>query len=393
MPGINFFYLILLATVVSILLREIKLPYAIALVLVGLAVGWLKLMPRAELDPHILFTLFLPPLLFESAIHLKTEELVADWRPIAILAVAGTLISAAVISAFSIYWLGFPLAIALVFGALASSTDPISVIALFKKLGVGRRLSLLMEAESLFNDGVSIVLFSVCMKVIEGGSNSFLDGIGQFIWTTIGGCSVGFAVGYLSSRLTHSFDDHLLEMMITVVVAYGAYILAEHLHLSGVIAVVFAGIVTGNYGLRSGMSEQSQLSIISLWEFGAFFVNSIVFLIVGIEAGHSNLWQAKYTALVAFSIVLLGRAAAVYLLAPVIKLVRGGIPGKWFHLIFWGGVRGALPMALALGLKDDFPLKQEIILATFGAALFSLLIQGLSMGGLVKALALGKAEN
>jgi CPA1 family monovalent cation:H+ antiporter len=383
--GINpFFWLLLIASIVAMLGRRFRIPYALALVITGLLVGAPHLLPQARLQPQLLFSVFLPPLLFESAIHLRVDLLRRNWQPIALYAVLGTLISAFVVGGLMAWTL--PLPIALVFGALISPTDPISVIAVFKRMGVGKRLSMLVEAESLFNDGVAVVLFGVLLEGAAGGSISLARGIQQALITVVGGAAVGTGIGALASRLTREFEDHLLEIMLTTVAAFGSYICAETVHVSGVIAVVAAGLVVGSYGMRTGMSPTTRLAVSSFWEYAAFAVNSIVFLLVGIEVTSHDLWKEIGPIAGAAAAMLVGRAAAIYVLSPVVNRLRGDVPLPWQHVLFWGGLRGALPMALVLGLEQRFPQRNLLVVLTFGVVLFSLLAQGLSIERLLKRL-------
>lgn len=383
-----YFWLLLIATVVAMVARRFRLPYAIALVVTGVAIGQPRLLPHAQLEPHTLFTVFLPPLLFEAAIQLHFEELRERWRTIALFALFGTVISAAVVGGLTTWLVGIPLLPALVFGALTAPTDPISVIAVFKRLGVGKKLTLIVEAESLFNDGVAVVLFGVLAAAATGGRASVPDGFLQFAVVVLGGTAVGLGIGWVASRVTQAFDDHLLEIMLTTIVAWGSYLGAEAVHVSGVIAVVAAGLMVGNYGMPSGMSPTTRMAVSSFWEYAAFAANSLVFLLIGIEVSFVNLWADVPSVLGASFIVLVGRAAAVYVLAPIAARSDGPIPGSWRHVLFWGGLRGALSMALALGLPRDFPNRETLVVLTFGVVLFSLLIQGLSIGGLLKRLGL-----
>ncbi len=384
----QFFWLLLIASVVAMLGRRIRIPYALALVITGLLVGAPHLLPRAHLDPTTLFTVFLPPLLFESAIHLRLDVLRHNLKPIAIYALGGTLISTFAIGGLASWALGLPLPVALVFGALISTTDPISVIAVFKRLGVGRRLSLLVEAESLFNDGASVVLFKVLLAAALGASVTAASGVQQFLVVVAGGAGIGAGIGALGSRVTREFDDHLLEIMLTTVVAFGAYLCAEALHVSGVIAVVVAGLVVGNYGMQTGMSPTTRLAVTSFWEYAAFVVNSMVFLLLGIEVTVVNLWSHAGPLLIAIGTVLVGRALAVYGLSPLVNRLRGEVSFAWQHVLFWGGLRGALSIALALGLDPRFPHRDTLVVLTFGVVLFSLLGQGLTIGPLLRRLRL-----
>lgn len=390
----QFFWLILIAAVVAMLGRRIKIPYALALVLTGLLIGAPHLLPQVHLDPHILLTVFLPPLLFETALNLRVEALRREGKSIAVYALGGTLLATFVVGWLAHWTLNLPFNIALVFAALISTTDPVSVIAVFKRLGVGKRLSLLMEAESLFNDGASVVLFSVLVGVAMGGSVTLAAGVQQFFVTVIGGAAVGGGIGTLASRITREFDEHLLEITLTTIVAFGSYLAAESLHVSGVIAVVSAGLVIGNYGMKTGMSPSTRLAVASFWEFAGFVVNSIVFLLIGIEVTFVNLWGEVGMVAGAIGVVMVGRAAAIYGLSPLVNLFKGNVPFAWQHILFWGGLRGALSMALVLGLPPAFPYRNTLVVLAFGVVLFSLLVQGLTVGPLLQrfGLVLGRSR-
>jgi CPA1 family monovalent cation:H+ antiporter len=204
---------------------------------------------------------------------------------------------------------------------------------------------------------------------------------GRFAWVMLGGIAVGATVGALASHATKAFDDHLLEIMLTTIVAYGAYLAAEGLHVSGVVAVVAGGLVVGNAG---PMSRDGQVAVHAFWEYAAFVANSIVFLLIGIQAFHVAWWTRWELVLGAIAAVTLARAASIYLLAWPLKL-----PATWQHLLVWGGLRGALSMALALGLPAGFPYREQVLSMTFGYVLFSLLAQGLTVGKVIRRLGLG----
>ncbi|MEN6348887.1 MAG: Na+/H+ antiporter, partial [Syntrophomonas sp.] len=389
----TFFWMMVIASIVAGAARYIKVPYALALVITGLIVAPTNILPQVHLEPHILFTIFLPPLLFESAINMRVGMLRTNWVPISIYSLAGTLLSTFVVGGLAAWILDLPLLVGLVFGALISPTDPISVIAIFKQLGVGKRLSTIMEAESLFNDGIAIVLFTLLVDAATGGKVSVLSGIQSFIMVVAGGAIIGAVIGTIASRITREFDDHLFEIMITTIVAFGSFLSAEALSVSGVIAVVAAGLVMGSYGMQTGMSATTRLAVSSFWEYAAFAVNSIVFLLVGFEVTFVNISAKIPLILMAMLVVLIGRAVSIYGLAPLINKLHGKLPLRWQHILFWGGLRGAIPMALVLGLGRSFPERNELVLLTFGVVLFSLLVQGLTIKNLLQRLGLGRKRS
>lgn len=379
------FWLILIAFIVALIARRLKVPYALALVITGLAIGIPRLMPQVHLEPTLLFTVFLPPLLFEAAINLRVEALRRDWQPIAIYTLGGTLFSTFIVGSLVAWALGVPPAVAFVFGALISATDPIAVLGIFKRLGAGRRLTLIMEAESLFNDGVAVVLFTVALAVAAGNPISLVGSVWQFLWLMVGGIAVGAGIGAVASRVHFDLNDHLIEIMLTTVVAFGAYLSAEALHVSGVMAVVSAGLVIGNYGMQAAMTPGTRLAVTAFWEYAGFVVNALVFLLIGIEVAYVH-WADKLgIVLLSVLAVLIGRAA-IYPLSLLVNFIGGEVPRAWQHILWWGGLRGALSMALVLGLSRDFPQRETLVAATFGVVLFSLLGQGLTIGPLLKHL-------
>jgi CPA1 family monovalent cation:H+ antiporter len=383
----SYFWLILIALIVALVTRRTRIPYALALVITGLAIGIPRLLPQAHLDPGLLFSVFLPPLLFESAINLRIEPLRRNWKPITIYTLAGTVASTFIVGGLAARALQIPVAAGLVFGALISTTDPISVIAIFRRLGADRRLTLIMEAESLFNNDTAVVLFTVMMGVLAGGHISYAASIWEFARLVVGGALLGIGCGWLASRVHYELDDHLVEITLTSVVAFGSYLSAETLHVSGVMAVVSAGLVIGNYGMQNAMSPGTRLAVSAFWEYAAFVVNSIVFLLIGIEVAYVR-WQDKiFTTLGAIGAVLLGRAA-IYPISLLVNRLKGDVPRAWQHILFWGGLRGALSMALVLGLDHRFPERDTLVAGTFGVVVFSLLAQGSTLGALMRRLGL-----
>ncbi|MBP1764379.1 MAG: Na+ antiporter [Firmicutes bacterium] len=388
MEYLSFFWLMLLASIVAMAGRFIKIPYTIALVLTGLIVGYYNLLPGIYLEPHVLFAAFLPPLLFEAGINIRFRPLQRQWLIVSMFSIVGTLISTLIVG-YGMHWvLGFPIMAALLFGAIISPTDPISVVALFKRLGINERLSMIVEAESLFNDGIAVVLFSVIQGVIITGTFSFSQTVFMFVVTVCGGGIIGGLIGAIGSRITKEFDDHLLEIMLTTVVAYGSYLAAESIHVSGVVAVVAASLVVGNYGMQRGMSPASRMAVLSFWEYAAFAVNSMVFLLIGLEMFAIPMAMDGKVVVIAIAVVLLGRATSIYGLSFLLSIVGQYILAKWQHVLVWSGLRGALSMAMVLGIGASVPEKEILIPIVFGVVLFSLLGQGLTIEPLTRKLGL-----
>jgi CPA1 family monovalent cation:H+ antiporter len=239
--------------------------------------------------------------------------------------------------------------------------------------------ALLIEGESLLNDGTAVVLFEILLIGVIGGKLSLFRGIGQFCLAVAGGLVLGVALGYVANKIAAKVNDAPIEITLTTILAYGSYLLARHLHLSGVIATVAAGLMVGNLGGEKVMSAQTRTAMLSFWEYAAFVINSLVFLLIGLEVHVSELLHAWRPVLFAIAAVLIGRALSVYLLVPASNLIAPRIPSRWQHVLVWGGLRGALALALALSLDSSFPYRGQILDMTFGVVVFSILLQGLTM--------------
>ncbi len=375
--------LLLIASVVAVVARRFKIPYTVGLVLIGLALGLLSAQ-KIDVSPQLILALLVPPLVFDAAFHISLDNLRRDFWLILLLAVPGV-----ILTTFMVGWLvaqgtGLAIPIALVFGALVSATDPVAVVALFRRLGAPRRLQVLLEGESLFNDGTAIVMYSLTVAIVLSGQFSLAGNIANFLTVAGGGLLVGIALGMLASEMIRRIDEPLVETTLTVVLAFGAYLLAESFHVSGVLAVVAAGLVNGNAGPH-GMSPTTRIVVYNFWETGAFLANSFVFLLVGFAIDISQLianWKAIGWAILA---VLVARAVAIY----GFSLFSKQIPTNWKHILYWGGLRGAIVLALALSLPTQGVFRTERIqlqAMAFGVVLFTLLVQGFSMGWLTRRL-------
>lgn len=378
---------------VAMAVKWVKLPYAISLVIVGLLIGVFHLLPTVEMTPELILLVFLPALLFEASWNIDLKELKKNWLAIFLLSVPGVVISMAVIALFMHFTIAMPLAPAFLFGAMISATDPISVLALFRKLGINKRLTMILEGESLFNDGTAVVLFKLILGIIIASTQfSFLQTAGSFTMVVLGGAVVGCMLGYAASRITAFFDDHLLEITLTTILAYGAFLVAEQLRVSPVISVVAAGIVLGNYGSRSSMSATTRLAVNSFWEYAAFLVNSLVFLLIGLQVKFDLLQKYLVPIAVAILAIMVARAFVVYGLTPLFSR-SAPIPWKWRHLLWWGALRGSLCMALALSLPLGMEFRELILITTFGVVLFTLLVPGLSIDPMVKLLKMNSTDS
>jgi len=369
------------------------LPYTVGLVVAGMSMAISHIDLGMSLTHDIIFDVILPPLLFEAALNLHWGELKRDAAPIMVLSGAGVLISATVTYLGMHQFLGWPTAPALAFAVLIAATDPVAVIALFKDLGIDGRTRLLVESESLFNDGVAAVLFALALTWISSAPTGV--GLPWYLLITMsgGGILIGLIVGLAGLLVAGRTGDHLVETAVTVAASYGAFLLAENFHFSGVLATIVAGLVIGTAGVRAtgrrlGLSRQGRIFALAFWEFLAFMANSAVFLLIGVSASRIDFNALGYTSLfVAIVIMLVGRAASVYPLSFAFRSSRWRIAMAEQHVLFWAGLRGALALALALSLPVGLPMRGAVIIATFGVVTFSVIVQGLTMPALLRRVA------
>jgi CPA1 family monovalent cation:H+ antiporter len=396
--GVEFLiWLLIAASTIAVLAKYLRIPYTVALVLGGLLLSLLRLPFLSPLQPDqrphwltpdVILILFLPALVFEGSVKIQVRDLLRDWAPLLVLANVGVLL-ATFVTGYIVHWaLGLPILIALLFGAIISATDPISVLAIFKTLKMDKRLSVIIEGESLLNDGTAVVVFQILSAGVVAGGLGGGKGIGQFLLAVVGGAVLGFGVGYTGSKITQTIDDPQIEITLTTIIAYGSYLLASHLHWSGVIATASAGLIVGNFGTKKDMSDQTRTALESFWEYIAFVMNSLVFLLIGLEVHVDSLAHAWRPIFFAIAAVLIGRSLSVYLLVPVTNIFVENIPVRWQHVMVWGGLRGALALALALSLDNIFPYRDRILDLTFGVVVFSILLQGLTVKPLLRVLGL-----
>ena len=376
--------LLVIAAVVAMLTKRLRLPYSAGLVAAGVCLAALPFAPTVTLTKDFLFTVLLPPLLFDSAFHIHWDRLRRNALVIGLLATVGVVLSASVTAMGMHYvahwqWIG-----ALVFGALIAATDPVSVIATFKEAGAHGRLLVLLEAESLFNDGTAAVAFGVVAALAEGLQLTPAHIAVMLAQTIGGGVLCGAAVGAGSLLLMGRTDDHLVEITFTTVAAYGSFLLADHFGLSGVLATITAGLVMRNFTSLEGITQRGREAIQTFWEYAAFVATSMVFLLIGIQQSHHNFLAVWLPTAIAIAFVLLGRGAAVYGVCLAFSRSSLRVSAKHQHLLFWGGLRGALALALALGLPAQMPLREEIIAVSFGVVAFTIFVQGLTMTPLLR---------
>ena len=377
--------LLLIVSLVAIAVRRLHVPYTVALVVVGLLLTTQSTI-QFDLTPELILALFVPPLVFEAAFHLNFNELRRNLATILVLAVPGVILTTLMVGGLLILGTSLSLPVALAFGALISATDPLAVIALFRLLGVPKRLATLMEGESLFNDGTALVLFNLMLAVVLTGQFSLLGSLVDFIRVSIGGIALGLGLGWVISRLIALIDDYLIEITLTTVLAYGAYLLAEQFQFSGVLAVFAAGLFCGNMSSQ-GMSPTTRIVLFNFWEYVTFLVNSLVFLMIGLKVDFFALLNAWQPILWAIGAVLLARVVVVYGLNWLTGRLAEPISLRWQHILAWGGLRGALSLALALSLPEAFgPDRYLLRTMAFGVVLFTLLVQATTMNTFIHRL-------
>jgi CPA1 family monovalent cation:H+ antiporter len=355
--------------------------------------GLLHAFEPPHLTQRLLFTIFLPGLLFEAAYHMPFRAFWRNRTTIFSLAIPGVaaaigltaLILASVAGTFPVLS-GFDWRHALVFGALIAATDPIAVVALFKTLGVPKRLAMLVEGESLLNDGTAIVFFTLILGIVSGEAFVPQKIAIDFVRIVGVGALIGGVIGMGVSQVIRRLDDPMIEITLTTIAAYGSFIAAEAFHDSGVIATVVAGMICGNYAARTGMSPSTRVAVATFWEYVAFALNSIVFLLIGFEVKLGALFESWQLILAAFLAVLAGRSVVVAVSTWLLSRTPERLPRGWGIVLTWGGLRGGLSMVLVLSLPRDFPFRDLLTTMTFGVVILSILGQGLSMGPLLRRL-------
>lgn len=401
---IVFVLLLIMISAVAIVVRKVRLPYTVALVVAGLALavlpteGLIKLPEGVialpfnngasdEVTSQLILALLVPPLVFEAALRLNLRTLRREWLPIFLLAVPGVLITALLVGNVVSLTLGIPIALAMVFGALISATDPVAVIAFFRTLGVDKRLSILLEGESLINDGVAVVLFTLAVAAAGSAAiqPTLLQGMAEFVRVAGGGVLVGLATGLVAAQIISRLDDRLVETTLSMALAFGSFVGAETLDVSGILAVLTAGLVIGSLDLQK-LSPTTRITLYNFWDLLAFVANSAVFLILGLQINIGELIDQAGAVAIAVLAILASRALVVYGAAWLSSRGHDPIPIRYRHVMFWGGLRGAVSLALALSLTG--PGAENLQLMTFGVVLFTLLVQGLTIEPLIKRLGL-----
>ncbi|WP_263080397.1 cation:proton antiporter [Endozoicomonas sp. Mp262] len=407
LPVLIFTGMFMLTTASAIGLKFLRVPYTIGLVVIGMVLGgvakhsdFLAPVLQVELTHDLIMYVLLPVLIYDAAINIKLPMLVKELVPVLMLAVVGVVLSTLVVAGLLGYLTPMTMAGALLFGALISATDPVAVIALFKEVGAPERMSLLMDAESLFNDATAIVMFGIVMAVVQTGQGfgveMLLGAIWEFCRVFLGGIAVGAALGggmLFLLRLGRNIP--FVQIAHTTILAYLSFILADHVFgMSGVMSTIAAGVVTRTWSRRV-LSEPVQEYLHPYWEFMAFVANSFIFLLLGMQEDLlfqdvDRLYENVPYLLLTIAVVLFARFLVVYLLIPVSNRLPKSSPvdGKTKAVMFWGGLRGVVPVALMLSIPLDMPERGVIIHMSLAVILFSLLVQGTTIERLMTLLKL-----
>lgn len=394
--------LFIIASFVSIAIRYINLPYTIALMAVGLALGSVNIIHPPYLTQELLYSIFLPPLIFGTAIHMKIDDFKRDFFPITTLVIPGVILSTfatafILIESISLLHIeaniqiGWPVAV--LFGAAVAATDPIAVVSLFEKLGVPKRLSFLVDSESLLNDGTAIVVFIIALSLLQGHESSVQKSVVDFFKIAGFGLLIGFVVGLLADNVLKYIDDSMVVITITTVVAYGSFLIADSMGFSGVMSTVAAGLVFGEKSLSKTPFPAIRLSVENFWNYIVFAFNSLIFLLIGFEINLSLLWKLWPVVVLAYIAVLSARFFVVNTTWGIFFATKYRFPFTWAVVMSWGGLRGALSMVLALSIPQHFEFRELVIALVFGVVLLSIFIQGLSMPFILRKLKLVSAVN
>ena len=376
--------------VVAVVSSRLRLPYTVVLVAVGLVVSILSVQADMEIAPESLVTVLLPGLVFEAAFRLDGGELRRTFPGVALLAVPGVIVTAVIVALILHVAAGMSLALAFVVGAIVSATDPVAVVSTMRNLNAPRRLVTLVDAESLFNDGTAALAFVVALAAIGADPPTLLEDVGQFITGLLVSIAIGALSGLVVSRMLRSSSDHLIELTLTLLAAYGTYLVADLLHQSGIIASVVAGVVVGTFSRRVALSDRGLEIVDDVWEFLAFVLTGAAFLMIGLAIPLASLEAAAVAIAWGVVTVLIGRAVVVYGLLGTATAISSrlgwspSLPIGWLHVLNWTGLRGAVAVALALSIPANVPERELLQGTVFGIVLFTLVVQGTTAGLVVR---------
>jgi CPA1 family monovalent cation:H+ antiporter len=388
--------LLLVGAAVALVARRLRVPYTVALVVAGLLLSASPLLHPPGLTKELLFAVFLPGLLFEAAFHLDAGEFWRNRLTIFSLAlpavVLATLLTASGL-VLALWLAGIELAWgpAFVFATLIAATDPIAVVALVRTLGAPARLGVLIESESLLNDGTAAVSFAAAVAFVLGSQPKAASLAGDFIYAIGAGVLIGAVAGLATRRLLGWLDDVMVMITMTTTAAYGSFLVADTIGASGVIAAVTAGLLSGTEGSQRAMSQTARATLQGFWQYVAFALNSLVFLLIGFQARLAQLIHAWRSIIIAYAVVTVTRIVVTHVVVAVMPK-REHVPRGWTAVLAWSGLRGSLSMVLALSLPAAMPQREMIVDMTIGVVVLSILVQGMTVSPLMRRLGLETAE-
>ncbi|MBS1716875.1 MAG: sodium:proton antiporter [Armatimonadetes bacterium] len=390
----SFAILLLVASLVALVSRRVRFPYSVGLFLTGALMAALGYSGNVELTGDLIFNAFLPPLIFEAAFALQWKEIRPQLARVLLLATLGVVLSAVLVAYAMHGMIAWALPTAFVFGSLIAATDPVAVLAILKEVRVRQDLSVLLESESLFNDAIAAVVFGVAMAGLSGLSPTVPEVALGVARELVGGLVIGFVVAKALVFMAGKTNDHLVEIMLTSVAAFGSFAIASHFHASGILASLVAGLLLSDSDQFTGHDGAGKETVTAFWQYAAFVANSILFLLIGIQgygliAAHPNRLLIAGAAILA---AVAARAATVYVLSGSLRWSRARVPMAYQHLLFWGGLRGALAVALAVSIPETISAAADIQVATYGVVAFSVVMQGLTFKPLIKKLGVGGDE-
>ncbi len=385
-------FLLFVSALVAMLTRRMHLPYTVGLVLAGMGLYFSHVYLKWHLSQELIFFVFLPPLVFEAALFINWRDFKKDLPVIGLLASVGVVLTAGATSIGMHFGLGWDWGSAALFGVVIAATDPVSVIATFKGSRAPPRLKLLIEAESLLNDGTAAVAFVAVLGVLAGSHPDARSVAGSLAVMLVGGLLVGGVVAAALMLLAGRTPDYLVEITFTTIAAYGSFFIAEHFHTSGVLAALAAGLVVGHFRSSAAITAAGRHALEPFWEYVAFVANSLIFLLLGAQEAQQHFKDLWVPVAVAIFLVTLGRALAIYPLCALFSRTRRKVDLRYQHVLFWGGLRGALALALALALPSALPRHDEIVTLTFAVVAFSIFVQGLTMTPLLRVLQLVSSD-
>lgn len=377
--------LLLVASVVGVLARRLHVPYSVGLVVGGIGLALLPWHPSVSLSRELVYSGILPPLIFEAAYELRWDALRRNLALVVVLATVGVLLSALATSTVMTGLVHWPISAALLFGILIAATDPVSVLATLKEIGARGQLALIIEAESLLNDGTAATLFAIAIGFVTGDPLTY-KAVATTLWATLAiGLLAGAVVAGIILTIMGRTDDYLIEVTLTTVAAYGSFLLAEEFGGSGILAALTTGMLLGNLAPRWGfISEAGDRVVRSTWEFITFVANSLVFLLIGIAEGREDFGGLWWTASAGVLAALVGRMAAVYPVCGLFSRGRSRVAAGQQNALVWGGLRGALGLALVLSIPESYPWRRPIVVVTFAVVAFSVIVQGLTCRPLLR---------